>query len=105
VVDKRDDLGKVSGSRVCVDLKAINKVMLPDLYPLPTLQEVLSKAVRCRGPESYRFKIDGTQSYHRFEIKQKIICFKCQRLNGYYGKCAWAPYMCGLPILNMLLVV
>jgi hypothetical protein len=48
VVDKRDDLGKISGSRVCIDLKAINKVMLPDLYPLPTLQEVLSKAVNAR---------------------------------------------------------
>jgi hypothetical protein len=76
VVDKRDYLGKVSGSRVCIDLKAINKVMMPDLYPLPTLQEALSKAVRCKGPKSYRFKIDGTQSYHRFEMKQKIICFK-----------------------------
>jgi hypothetical protein len=63
VVDKRDDLRKTSGSRVYIDLKAINKVMLPDLYPLPTLQEVLSKAVSCKGPGSYRFKIDGTQSY------------------------------------------
>jgi hypothetical protein len=55
VVDKRIDVGEVTGSRVCVELKALNKVMLPDLYPLPTLTEVLSKAVRQRGPNSYRF--------------------------------------------------
>jgi hypothetical protein len=69
VVDKRDDLGQVTGSCVCVDLKALNKVMLPDLYPLPSLSEVLAKAVRKRGPDSYRFKIDGTQSYHMFAMK------------------------------------
>jgi hypothetical protein len=79
VVDKRDDLGAVTGSRVCVDLKALNKVMLPDLYPVPTLQEVLARAVRCKGPDYYRFKIDGTQSYHRFQMKQKIVCFKWKR--------------------------
>jgi hypothetical protein len=76
VVDKRDDIGQVTGSRVCVDLKALNKVMLPDIYPLPSLSEVLAKAVRRRGPDSYRFKLEGTQSYHRFAMKQKIVCFK-----------------------------
>jgi hypothetical protein len=62
VVDNRDDLGDVTASRVFVDLKALNKVMLPDLYPLPSLSEVHVKAVRERGPNYYRFKIDGTQS-------------------------------------------
>jgi hypothetical protein len=84
VVKKRDDLGRTSGSRVCIDLKAINKVMLPDLYPLPTLPEVIAKAVRCKGANSYGFKIDGTQSYDRFAMKQRIICFKWR------GKiCVW----------------
>jgi hypothetical protein len=45
---------------------------------MPTVTEVIAKAVRCKGPDSYRFKIDGTQSYHRFEMKQKTICFKWQ---------------------------
>jgi hypothetical protein len=76
VVDKRDDLGDFTGSRVCVDLKALNKVMLPDLYPLHSLSEVLAMAFRERGPNSDRFKIDGTQSYHRFEMKQRIVSFK-----------------------------
>jgi hypothetical protein len=75
-VNKKDDSGNITGRRTCIDLSPINGILHDDLYPIPLLQEVLACTMKHLGPNSYRNHIDCTAAYHRFEIVQKIICFK-----------------------------
>jgi hypothetical protein len=47
----------------CVDLSPINGLLHDDLYPMPSIREVLAKH---HGPLSRRNHIDCTAAYHRF---------------------------------------
>jgi hypothetical protein len=74
-VPKHDDEGKISGTRVCIDMREFNKLLNPDNYELPTVSEVIATVGEYSGPESRRTKIDCSAAYHRFSLKDKIIAF------------------------------
>jgi hypothetical protein len=50
--------------RVCVNYKALNKVIKKDRYPLPFCEEILEEVV---GHEMYTFE-DGYRGYHPVKI-------------------------------------
>lgn len=50
--------------RMCVDLRAVNKVTTPDTYPLPRIDETLDRLGNCR----YFTTLDMRSGYHQIKI-------------------------------------
>ena len=60
-VDKKD--GKL---RLCVDYRALNKVTVKNLYPLPRIDDLFDRLVEAK----YFSRIDLRSGYHQIQIAQ-----------------------------------
>ena len=58
-------LKPVGGLRLCVDYRELNKVCEKDLYPIPSLQQLLHKL----GGSNWFTTIDLYCSYHQLHVK------------------------------------
>ena len=58
--------GHGRGLRLCIDYRVINKITVPNRYPLPNMDELKE---RVRGAK-YFYKIDLKNGYHLIQIKE-----------------------------------
>ena len=54
------------GLRLCIDYRAINKIMVPNRYPLPNIDKLKERVRRAE----YFNKIDDKNRYHLIRIKE-----------------------------------
>ena len=69
--------GHGRGLRLCIDYRGINKIMVPNRYPLPNMDELKK---RIRGAKWFN-KIDLKNGYHLIRIKKGDewkTAFRCQ---------------------------
>ena len=58
---------KKDGSlRVCVDYHALNRVTVPDRYPMPCIDELIDTVGKCRG--RYITSLDLMKGYHQVKM-------------------------------------
>ena len=55
--------------RLCIDYRQLNKVMIQNRYPLPTIDDLFDQL---RGARVY-FKIDLRTSYHQLRVRETDI--------------------------------
>jgi hypothetical protein len=61
LVNKHDSEGHVTGTRMVVDFRMINKITKPISYPLP----LISDALACLSGQHYFTSLDSIQGYHQ----------------------------------------
>jgi hypothetical protein len=67
-VPKTDESGSVVGTRVCCDLRALNKVLVAgDVYPLPDIQQLLRSFAGC----TYFSMLDLEDAFLQFPLREK----------------------------------
>ena len=74
-VEKKDEFGKKTDIRLCVDLRPLNKIMKDTHYPLPTIPEIIATVGKFKGKKSRRSKVDCTAAYQRLRCIGVPICF------------------------------
>ena len=82
--------GHGRGLRVCIDYRGINKITVPNRYPIPNMDELKE---RVRGAKWFN-KIDLKNGYHLIRIKEGDewkTAFRCQ-----YGLFEYTVMLCGL---------
>ena len=60
---------KDGGLRVCVDYRAINKITVPDQYPMPRIDELIDTVGRCKG--RYFSSLDLMKGYHQVKMADR----------------------------------
>ena len=60
---------KDGGLRVCVDYRAINKITVPDQYPMPRIDELIDTFGRCKG--RYFSSLDLMKGYHQVKMADR----------------------------------
>jgi transposase InsO family protein len=66
VVAKKDEFGKISTSRVCLDPRLINSDLQDDRFPVPVIQDIFDQL---NGAEIFT-TLDLKESYHQFRIRE-----------------------------------
>ena len=61
---------KDGGTRVCIDYRQLNAVTIPDVYPLPRIDDLLHDA----KPTPYMSTIDLRAGYWQIRVKQEDQC-------------------------------
>jgi len=64
VVDKFDEAGVKKGDRVCIDPRALNKLIVQNRYPIPVIEDVLNKM---SGKDWYA-EIDCEDAFTQMEL-------------------------------------
>ena len=60
---------KKDGSlRVCVDYRALNRVTVPDRYPMPRINELIDTVGKCQG--KYFISFDLMKGYHQVKMAE-----------------------------------
>ena len=54
--------------RVCVDYRALNRVTVPDRYPMPRIDELIDTVGKCQG--KYFTSLDSMKGYHQVKMAE-----------------------------------
>lgn len=66
IVEKHDEHGRVSGHRLCVDLRQLNAQIQPNIFPLPLISDMIDSM----GGARYFSVIDCAQGYHQIRVAE-----------------------------------
>lgn len=66
VVPKKDEFGKKTGIRVCLDLRGVNKILKDEKFPVPVILDLLDKLQGAR----FVTKLDQADSFHLLGVKK-----------------------------------
>ena len=79
---------KPSGDvRLCVDLRLVNSMTVDDRYPLPRVEELLSRVSRTK----WITKLDAVQSYHQIPMREED-CYKTAFITNEQWEFTYMPF-------------
>ncbi len=93
---KKDEFGNISGTRVCVDPRPVNKILINDGFPIPNLGEIFQSF---KGMK-YFSEIDLTDAFLQLELAerdQKVMSFTWEGIQYSFVGC---PF--GLKLMSNL---